>query len=121
MRQSVNPWEMRYVVRYAGNLAASDYRPLARNILESLARLKEVQHVWVQNVRISDYLEGTDTLSDLYTHTDLLYLRSQQHPVISRTQFNQIVNAVFSDHQLGSPVTVDRIAQHLLARLPFPL
>ena len=121
MKEGIKPWEMRYVVRYAGSLAASDYRPLARNILESLARLKEVQHVWVQNVRMTDYLEGEDTLSDLYTHTDLLYLRARQHPTIGCKQFHQIVDAVFPDHQLGSPVTVDRIAQRLLIRLPFPL
>ena len=121
MKKDIKPWEMRYVVRYAGSLAADDYRPLARNIVESLARLKEVEHVWAKDVRISDFLEGTDTLSDLYTNTDLVYLRAQQHPTISRTQFHQIVDEVFPDHYLGAPVTVDKIAQHLLTRLPFPL
>ena len=121
MKQNDNSWQARYVIRYAGSQAAAYYRPLVRSILENLARLKAIQHAWGEGEQIYKLLGGENTLSGLYTETETLYLRSLPQTTIDRRQFHQIVSAVFPDHSLGVPVTIDKIAQRLLKRLPWPL
>ena len=112
---------MRYVVRYYDTPDARTRRKTVRTFLESLAHLKEIQHVWVENEPLFEKLGAENTLSDLYTNTDVLYLRSLPHPAIDRKQFQKIVDAVLGHYQLGDPVIVDRISLSLIPYLPFPI
>ena len=121
MKQNDNSWQLRYVVQYAGSQATDYYRPIVRNFLESLAHLTKVQYVWIENhEQIYSLLGGENTLSDLYSQTDSFYLRALPLTTIDRKQFHQIVDAVFHNQQLGDPLQVCKIAQHLLKRLPWP-
>lgn len=117
MKKDIKPWSMIYVVSSSGT--RESVYPLNRvhNFLQDLAYLKGVHCVWINKFQLSE-IEGFERLqSDLYKRTDLLYLRAQGTPRISRMEFHKIVDAALPNYY-GADICVAKV--HLHAHKLFP-
>lgn len=124
MRKSIIKWRVNYVVVHQNGYSANVYRKQVLEILQNIARIREIDYAVSVDHQFSDVQPRDDDKLLKDAVFDLVYFRSSMNTKISGADFRKMIDMIFEEHrflELGKhPFEVFSQLQKNLNEFPFP-